>query len=242
MVGTGGVGGWLAEGLARMLEYKDPGSMLILVDGDNYELKNKERQTFTEMGNKAEVKAKELTPGFPQTYIVPVPKWVVDKIADGEEESESKILASQLLEEGDVVFAVVDNFACRKLLFDTAREFENIDVFTGGNDDALAGSVYHYARRDGTDVTDHPAEMHAELQDPPDRNPGQLSCQERAELEGGTQLLATNMAVAAWLLGRTQKVIIEALEDTEAETFFDLGIGLAQSFDRKAEKAVAEVH
>ena len=36
IVGTGGIGTWLAAGLVRLLEWKMPGSGLILVDGDNY--------------------------------------------------------------------------------------------------------------------------------------------------------------------------------------------------------------
>lgn len=242
VVGAGGVGGWLCEGLARMLEYREPGSMLLIVDGDNFEPKNKERQAFQEMGNKAEVRAKELTPQFPQTFIVPIGSWVVDEVpeketeADGEEpENGPKIAAHKLLKEDDIVFSVVDNFACRKLLFDTAREFQNIDVFTGGNDDALFGSVYHYQRRNGVDITDNPVDTKPELADPPDRNPGLLSCQERAELDGGTQLIATNFAVAAWLLGRVQHCLLEENAPEIGEIFFDLSAGAASAFDRRAE-------
>lgn len=216
-----------------MLEYKDPGSMLLLVDGDNFEDKNKERQPFTDFGNKAEVRAAELTPYFPQTFIAPIPKWVVedsDNTADDEEGS--KITASNLLEEGDVIYAVVDNFACRKLLFETAKNYDNIDVFTGGNSESLDGSVYHYQRRNGQNITDSPLDYHPELVNPPDRNPGQLSCQERAELEGGTQLIATNFMVAALLLGRTQYCVLEGNSPAKTEQFFDLGEGAVVSYDR----------
>lgn len=246
VVGAGGVGSWLCEGLARLAQFKAQGSVLLIVDGDNYEDKNKERQAFTQGGNKAVVRANELGPQFPDIYIIPEASWVVEELpdrseedaADDEEQQQGYVLASELLNDGDIVYAVVDNFAARKLLFDTAAKMDNIDVFTGGNDDALFGSVYHYVRRDGKDVTDHPVVWHEEYVNPPDRNPGALSCQERAELEGGTQLLATNMAVAAYLLGRTQKVIVEGNTDTEAEIFFDLGVGLGQAFDRTADDVV----
>ena len=57
IVGIGGIGSWLSEGIAKMLEFKNPGSMMILVDGDEFEPKNQERQSFKNLGNKAEVKA-----------------------------------------------------------------------------------------------------------------------------------------------------------------------------------------
>ena len=234
LVGAGGIGTWLADGLARLLEYKYPGSALIIVDGDTYEERNKERQSFTQMGNKAIATAHRLTQQFDNTTFIPVPKWVVDDNFAGVADEESpKIKASSLISENDVVFAVVDNFAARKILFDAASKIDNIDVFTGGNDDALFGSIYHYQRRDGVDVTEHPVVYHPEYENPPDKNPGELSCQERAEIDGGTQLLATNMAVASIILGRINHIIVEGKDPEITEIYFDLGLGMAQPYDRR---------
>ena len=233
LVGAGGIGTWLAEGVARMLEWKFPGSALIIVDGDNYEAKNMERQSFKKMGNKAAVKAFELTESFTNTVFIPLPKWVVDDNFNGVSDEESpKIKASDLLVDGDIVLAVVDNFAARKILFDAASKFENIDVFTGGNDDELFGSIYHYQRRNGVDVTDHPVHTHPEYESPPDKNPGEMSCQERAEVNGGTQLLATNMAVASFILGRIHKTIVNNQNPEESEIYFDLGLGKSEPYNR----------
>ena len=121
---------------------------------------------------------------------------------------------------------------------DAAKKFNNIDVFAGGNDDQLYGSIYHYQRKNGEEVTLHPSEMHPEYVNPPDRNPGELSCQERAEIEGGTQLLAVNMGVAAWLLARAHKTIFEEQEDSESEIYFDMAVGLSQPFDRRVDAPV----
>jgi molybdopterin/thiamine biosynthesis adenylyltransferase len=234
LVGAGGIGTWLAAGLARLLEFKYPGSALVIVDGDNYEQKNLERQSFKNMGNKAISTANDLTQQFSNTSFIPVPKWVVSDDMTGVSSDDSpKIKASDLIMENDVVFAVVDNFAARKILFDAAQNLENVDIFTGGNDDALFGSIYHYQRRDGQDITDHPVNTHPEYDNPPDKNPGELSCQDRAKIEGGTQLLATNMAVAAFLLGRVQKTIVSSQSPDEAEIYFDLGIGKAEPYDRR---------
>lgn len=238
VIGAGGVGGWLIRGLASMLEYRDPGSMLLIVDGDNFEPKNKERQDFKNMGNKAQVRQAELQDNFPQTFIVPRPMWVVEEeveMADEDgDDAGSTIAASKLLQDGDVVYCVVDNFACRKVVFDAAKQFDNIDVFTGGNDEAFFGSIYHYQRRDGVDVTDHPAEWHPELINPPDRNPGELSCQERAEIDGGTQFIGTNMMVASWLLCKTHRHVFEGEDATLGnEGMFDFGEpGMARSESR----------
>jgi len=236
LVGAGGIGTWLAPGLVRLLEWKYPGSGLIIVDGDSYEEKNRERQEFTKLGNKAVVKANELIPQFPNTTIIPVPKWVVsDDFTGVTDEDSPKITASQLIRENDVVFAVVDNFAARKILFDAASQLHNIDVFTGGNDDDLFGSIYHYQKRDGVEITAHPAEFHPEYHNPPDKNPGELSCQDRAKIEGGTQLLATNMAVSAYILGRVQKTIVSQEKPEETEIFFDLGVGKSEPYNRMHE-------
>lgn len=239
LVGAGGIGTWLAEGVARLLEWKYPGSALILVDGDNYEPKNMERQSFTKMGNKASVKALELTEKFTKTLFIPIPKWVVDDNYSGVSDEDSpKIKASDLIKSGDIVLAVVDNFAARKILFDAASKLENIDVFTGGNDDGLFGSIYHYQRRNNSDVTDHPVHTHPEYQSPPDKNPGEMSCQERAEVDGGTQLLATNMAVAAFILGRIHKTIVNKQNPEESEIYFDLGIGKSEPYNRMTQNYI----
>lgn len=232
MVGAGGIGTWLAAGVVRLLEWKYPGSALIIVDGDNYEQKNLERQDFTQMGNKASVKALELSKQFTNTVVIPIPKWVVSDEHPPTDDDSNKIKASQLINENDIVLAVVDNFAARKIIFDAASKLENVDVFTGGNDDNLFGSVYHYRRRNGIDVTAHPVETHPEYQNPPDRNPGEMSCQERAEVEGGTQILATNMAVASYILGRIQHTIVSDQNPEQSEIYFDLGLGMAQPYNR----------
>ncbi len=245
IVGAGGIGTWLANGLAPLLEYSVPNSTLIIVDGDHFEEKNKERQLFDGMGNKAEVLAEELNRKFNQTFIIPLAAWVVSpEVAESykpeEEEEEDvgvgRVSASDLIEEGDVVYAVVDNYKARKELLDAASKMENCDVFLGGNDEKFYGGTYHYIRRNGEDVTQHPAVRHEEFVNPPDRNPGELSCQERAEIDGGTQLICTNMAVAAWLLGRTKYIIIDENTDDKCEIQFDLGMGMAIGDNRVPRK------
>lgn len=232
IVGLGGTGGWLLEGIARIAEANYPGSTLLLIDGDQYEPSNANRQVFHDYGPKAFVKAQMVRDAVPNTIIAADMRWVVE---EAHEDDTMRVAASSLLQEGDVVYAMVDNFAARKAIFDAARQFDNIDVFTGGNDDALFGSVYHYERRDGEDVTEHPVVFHEQdYTNPPDRNPGDMSCEERSRLVGGTQTIAANMAVAAALLARTEKVVVAGEPDSEASIMFDFGAGRAAPYDRRA--------
>lgn len=244
IVGAGGVGGWLATGLAHFLEFRAPGSALLIVDGDHFEQRNHERQDFVGYGNKADVRAAELQPRFPNTMILPIPAWVVANdapvvTAEADEDAPAgRIAVGELLQDGDVVFPVVDNFAARKLVFDAAHALRNIDVISAGNDDGLYASLYHYRRRDGIDVTDHPVIMHADdYQNPPDRNPGELSCSERAKLEGGHQLLVANMQAAVLILRQVHLHIFDAPDApiVDAELCVDLATAAMAGFNRDAD-------
>lgn len=249
VIGAGGIGSSLVNYLAMMLEYGAPWSALLIVDGDVFEPKNKSRQLFKMMGNKAESLAAELSEQMQKTVVVPIGKWIVEEIPEDElngdpGETDEKITAEKLLQEGDIIFPVVDNFKARKVVFDAASKLNNVDVISAGNDDALFCSLYHYRRRDGMDVTMHPRLIHPEYENPPDRNPGEMSCQERAAIDGGTQFVAANVAATALILGKVQSVIFGEEErvdpDDEVwnsdEIFMELGEGKAAPFDRSAEQ------
>jgi len=247
LIGCGGTGTWLAHGLAKSLQFQAPGSALLLIDGDSFEPKNAERQQFSHTGNKAYVLAEDIQYQNQAIFVIPRAAWIVsadveDQVDDDEADDGAvvvaRITAESLLEENDIVYACVDNYAARKLIFDAAKNLSNIDVFTGGNDEHLFGTVYHYRRRDGQDITFPPDYFHDEFINPGDKNPGELSCQERAELDGGTQLLAVNMAVASHLLAKTAHTIFGTEKENKAalekaEIYFDLELGLSQPYDRR---------
>ncbi len=248
VVGAGGIGVPLTNILVRQLNYEAPGSALIIVDGDNYEEKNKTRQEFTAWGNKAESVAKRLAPEFLDTVIIGVPAWVIadpdeaqaydpnSETGSEEEPVAKKIAAIDLLQEDSVVFAVVDNFKARKDIFEAASKFDNIDVFTGGNDDEYFGTFIHYQRRDGVDITPNPAtyERFEEFNNPEDRNPGELSCQERAEIQGGTQVMATNYLVASVLGMRSHAVIFKNADPAPSLIYMQLDQGMAGGEDLRS--------
>jgi hypothetical protein len=220
---VGGIGSYLADFIGRVINVNAPGSQLVLVDGDHFEPKNAERQNFSKMGNKARSVGSDLMEKLENTLIIPKAAWVVSDDAVGnidvdEDEGVGKIGASELLKENDVVFCCVDNFGARKLIFDAAQNIDNIDVFTGGNEDDGFGSTYYYCRRDGVDVTFHPGVEHPEFVNPPDKNPGELSCADRAKIASGTQLIATNVAVAANMCHDAhQALFADAVSDIEGD-------------------------
>ena len=260
LIGCGGIGTWLGHGLAKALQFQAPHSVLMLIDGDSFEPKNAERQQFSRMGNKAYVLAEDLQHTNHSIFVVPRAAWIVsEEVAAAEPEEDNdddsivvaKISAASILEENDIVYVCVDNHRARKEVFEAAKKFKNIDVFTGGNNtvtdpDPMFGTVYHYRRRDGVDITLPPGFFHPEIEEPTDKNPGELSCQERAELDGGTQLLSVNMGVASFLLAKTAHTIFgneqeEQAAMEKAEVYFDLAEGLSQPYDRRPVDATANV-
>ena len=57
LIGQGGIGGIVTPMLARFLHTLDVDSPMYLIDGDDYELRNRERMAFNGFGNKAIVNA-----------------------------------------------------------------------------------------------------------------------------------------------------------------------------------------
>ncbi len=250
VIGAGGIGSWLIPGIARALEANAPGSQLVIVDGDTFENKNVSRQQFSKLGNKAQIVRADIAAQFLNTIIVAYSAWVVpDKDATEEvpeeEEGVIKIGPSTLLQEGDHVFVAVDNYAARALLFEAAQQYDNIDIYTAGNGEDLSGYMYHYIRRDGKNLSHPISKLHPEFRNPEDRNPGLLSCQERAKISGGTQFLAANLSCASWLLSKvayymfgTPDQVKASMEITEVQ--FDMAVGAAAAFDFRVVESVPQ--
>lgn len=250
VIGVGGLGGKLAESLAPFIQYCDKipkeKKNLVLADGDHYEPHNDERQSFEKLGPKPQVKCEELAPRYTGVKFFPVNKWVVEQAppsppsGEGGEGDPGVIAASELIGNNDVVVCVVDNFACRAIVADAASRVDNIDLILAGNNEGYEGSFYHYQRRDGKDVTMNPL-WKDELANPTDRNPGEMSCEERARIEGGTQSIWTNMAVGAAVGSKINKIITEEIRMPNTdEAYFDFDTFRASGRDRSAVDETAE--
>lgn len=190
VIGLGGIGSCLVPILARFLNYhvgaKDESVELTLIDGDDYEERNRERQEFHRPGNKAEVMAERLRKELANLRLRAKPEYVTgDNVV-------------RLIRDGDVVLLCPDNHATRKLLSDRFEELENGLLISGGNE-LTTGNVQIYIRKSGRDVTLPIANrFHPEIQNPNDRNPGEGAC--RARVASEPQILVMNNAVADRML------------------------------------------
>ena len=185
-IGIGGIGCALLPFLCRYLQYSGDKARITLIDGDSFERANAARQAFDRLGNKAEVKARELAREFENLSFRAAPEFVTPENV------------SRLLREGDVIFLMVDNHASRKLVSGHAATLANVTLISGGND-FTDGNVQIYLRREGRDLTPSLSRYHPEIAQPLDRNPGELSCEELMA-HGVPQLLFTNLMVASMML------------------------------------------
>jgi molybdopterin/thiamine biosynthesis adenylyltransferase len=191
IIGIGGIGTALLPFLCRYLNYNGPkalgrGVRLTLVDGDNFEGKNAERQDFAVMGNKARVKAEELARVFPQLSLRAVAKYITPPNA------------AEIIEEGDIIFLCVDNHATRKLVSEYCQKLKDVLLISGGND-LVDGNVQIYWRGGGKDLTQPLTRFHPEIATPKDKSPHELSCEELMA-QAAPQLLFTNLAIASAML------------------------------------------
>jgi len=185
-IGIGGIGCALLPFLCRYLQYSGEGARLTLIDGDRFERGNAARQAFSGLGNKAEVKSRELAREFQAVAFRSMPEYVTeDNVA-------------RLIGEGEVVFLMVDNHASRHLVSLHAASLSDLTLISGGND-YEDGNVQVYVRQGGLDLTPSLARYHPEIAAPQDRNPAALSCEELMEA-GAPQLLFANLMVASLML------------------------------------------
>jgi molybdopterin/thiamine biosynthesis adenylyltransferase len=161
VIGTGGIGLCLLPTLARFLNYSEekfPYVELSLVDGDEFEPKNLDRQKFEDFGPKASVTAEAYRKEFDRLTIYDHPVYVDDANI------------KQLIVENDIVLLCVDNHATRKLVSDRAEKLKNVTIISGGND-LTDGNVLTHIRRDGKNITLPIASFHQAIANPTDENP-----------------------------------------------------------------------
>ena len=207
IIGLGGVGSILSERLCRFLNFsKDLTADILLVDGDEYETKNFERQEFTRMGNKADIKATELTMKFSNIRFDIFDAFI------------SKENVSEVIMEGDIVFLCVDNHKSRMIVSNYCKELKDITLISGGNE-YTDGNVQIYLRKGGKDLTPDLCAYHPEIKNPNDKLPDEMSCQELSESE--PQLYFTNLGVATFMCWAFYNVVVRE-EYERSEVYFDI--------------------
>jgi len=208
VVGLGGVGSILINRLGRFFNYNDDLEVgLLLVDGDEYEPKNFERQEFTQMGNKAEAKASELEIKFPEI------------IVDSYDAYINETNTAEVIKEGDVVFLCVDNHKTRNIISNYCKKLKNVTLISGGNE-FTDGNVQIYIRREGVDLTPDLGAYHPEIANPEDQLPDEMSCEELANAD--PQLYFTNLGVATLMCWAFYKAIVKGQVDQQSEVYFDM--------------------
>src|ERR1700744_2720658 len=78
VIGLGGIGSYLVEPLCRYLSHQKDYVELTLVDGDAYEDRNRQRQQFSDKGNKAIITMESLRPKFPEIHFRNKSEFVTD--------------------------------------------------------------------------------------------------------------------------------------------------------------------
>jgi len=209
IIGLGGIGSILANQISRFLNYStgDEVVTVTLVDGDTYEERNAERQEFIQLGKKATVKQNELAAVFRNIDYKSCPEYVDED------------LLYELIDEGDIVFIAVDNHKTRKIISDHAKTLDDILVISGGNE-LVDGNVQIYARKEGKDVTPSLTDYHPEINEPSDKLPSELSCEELAKA-GEPQLLFTNLSAATLMCWAFFNSVVRS-KLQHSEVYFDI--------------------
>ena len=207
IIGLGGVGSILCDNISRYLNYSDINASVSLVDGDYYESRNSERQTFIRLGDKASVKCTELTHKFSNVSFIDYNNFV----------NEDNV--STIIEDDSIVFLCVDNHISRKVISDHCSTLNNITVISGGNE-YTDGNVQLYKREGGKNVTASLTEYHPEIEYPEDQSPEDMSCEELSKSE--PQLLSTNLTAATIMCWMFYAIHKEKDVTKHGEVYFDI--------------------
>ena len=205
IIGLGGIGSVLVEHISRFINYSNNQSEITLIDGDTYEPKNYERQSFTNIGNKANVKKFELTNQFENVTYEAIPFYL------------SKDSIKDIVKDNDIVFLAVDNHATRKIVSDHCSTLDNSIVISGGNE-YTDGNVQIYVRKEGKNRTPSLTEYHPEIDEPDDKSPDEMSCEELSK-SGSPQLLFTNLTAATLMSCAFYNVLQEKYHQ---DVYFDI--------------------
>ena len=224
VVGLGGVGSWVLQGLAPFLNYQSDEYHLTLVDGDEYEPKNHTRQVFTELGPKADIQAKWIVETFPRLGIKSVPQYIS---ANGAKDTLS---ISKVIESGDVVFSCVDNHKTRRVLAKYCEKLDDIVLISGGCE-WTDGNIQIFMRKDKEDLTATLTKYHPEIEEPKDKAPFEMSCDEAAV--SSPQLIFSNFNVAVLMLNAFYSIKEGKFNPEFSEAYFDILVNIVSSRVRK---------
>ena len=219
VIGIGGVGTILADKLSRFLNYGNGfEARITFIDGDTFEPKNRDRQDFLIAGGKKSiVKATEFQEKYTELNYSAFDDYV------------DRNNVASLIKSGDIVFICVDNHKTRKIISDHTKTLNDIVVISGGNE-YTDGNVQIFIRKEGKSLTPSLSDYHPEIENPRDRTPGEMSCEELAQSE--PQLFFTNLGVATFMCFAFYNTVVKN-NPNYSEVYFDV---LSMSADPKTRK------
>jgi len=198
IVGLGGITTHLYVPIGELLVHSTGlPKKLVLIDGDDFSERNLGRQGISrqDLGRKkAEFYVQRMGKRFPDLSVMGYPEFLVRKNVD------------EFIPERSIVFSAVDNHATRLLVSGRVQKFKDSILISGGNE-IWDGNVQVYVKAAGRPRTKPIEGIHPEIAQPADKNPGEMSCEERLAMSGGEQVLATNMMVAAYMVAMFQDVV-----------------------------------
>lgn len=198
VVGLGGIWSrlWLNLGDLACYTENSPKSLL-LIDGDEVEEKNISRQGFirSDMGKKkSQVYEDRMKRRYPELSIRSRGDFLTPKNIQ------------ELIPDRSIVVSCLDNNRTRLQISEHARTLSDVVVVQGGNE-IWDGTSYLYVREGGVSKVMPLEEKHDSVKNPKDKNPGEMSCEERLAQKGGEQILVTNAMVAAHMAAMFHDVL-----------------------------------
>ena len=188
MVGAGGTGTHLIAPLVAYLtaHHHEGDWLLHVMDGDNVETKNLERQLFRP-ADVTNNKALAVVAHYDERHVKAIPQYL----------SEENL--PRMIQDGDTVLICVDNFTVRKRIEDHCRTLNNVTIINGGNE-KWSGSVQLWVRAMGEDVTPRIGYLHPEIALKKGEDRANMTCAQAAALPGGEQTIIANLQSATWML------------------------------------------
>lgn len=215
MVGAGGTGSHFIGPALPFLEglhkERDEEWQFVIIDGDNYEPGNLERQLF-DPGLISTNKAEAMAQMYNRYPVLAVPQFI------------GRADLKELVADGDTVFICADNHSIRALVQERALELDNCVVINAGNE-MHDGNVQLWVREGGVNKTPKLTYMHPEIEFKAEDDRSAMTCAQAARLPGGGQLILANQQAASWMLAALWRYTNGLWQNGWTELQFDLAEG-----------------
>jgi molybdopterin/thiamine biosynthesis adenylyltransferase len=213
VIGLGGIGSWVVQAICPFLQFSQDNWILVLIDGDEYEEKNRARQAFDELGPKAQVQVSWVARKYSHVRVQAIAQY----ISSGGEENTYPI--RDAIRSGDIIFSCLDNHKTRKMVADHCTTLRDVTLISGGNE-YTDGNIQIFIRRQDEDKTCRLEKYHPEFINLADKAPFEMSCEELAT--SSPQLIFANLTAATLMLNAFYALEQRKLDWQKSEVYFDI--------------------